>query len=141
MYDKEVMSGAIGVIDRAGGQNFFLTRIRMPAGKLANLLSLMKMVNCMRTDNFNVSNEALETVKGLMVDIKRIIENDNTMAAAALEELGANQNPATAKRPNLDFDCCPHAIFASGDSDVTLKQCDIGSLRKYFDIHGAIKAQ
>ena len=55
MYDKGTMNGTLAIRIRGDTPGGFIARISMPGGKLANMISFLKVVNCIRTDNMTIS--------------------------------------------------------------------------------------
>jgi hypothetical protein len=56
-YDAKRMAGLITFADKADPKNSFVMNTRMPTGIAANLLSAIKLINCIRMGECKVSDE------------------------------------------------------------------------------------
>ena len=54
------MNGTIAFKVRGESPRGFIARITMPDGKLANMISFFKIINCIRTNNMTISQDSLK---------------------------------------------------------------------------------
>ena len=133
-YDRSKMQGLLSVIDRTATKNSVVVRICMPSGRMANVVSLMKMINCMRTGNFTITEEAMTSLQHLATNLRTIIARDNRMAAAGLKQIGATETAAAAKSPEYLMGGCGEWCFAEEPCDLTLRERDTGTLKRFLNV-------
>ena len=70
-YCKTQMNGAFGIFFKGSRRNeSFLSRIRMPNGKLCNLFTFLKFLNCIRSCNISIARGTLHLIAELIKDFK-----------------------------------------------------------------------
>ena len=134
------MHGTIAFKIRGESPGGFIARISIPSGTLANMTSFFKVLNCIRTDNMNITHDSFHTSESLLRDIKMMIQRANEAACVGLVQLGAAVKVNTVVKPRVDLDTYYHHETAGQTDGLTLTLQDIGSSRTYLDIHGAIRA-
>ena len=82
MYDKGATNGTVAFRVRGDSPGGAIARITTPGGKLANMVSFLKVVNCIRTDNMSISHDSFQDSESLVRDIKAMIQKDMRQLAS-----------------------------------------------------------
>jgi hypothetical protein len=137
-YDAKRMASLITFADKTDPEASFVMNTRMPTGTVANMLSAIKVINCIRMGECAVSKEDARKAGGLGNALKSMIVGDNERYFRLFGKLRAVQTEAILTRPNLADLSLPAFEILEGVNDVTLKTdfgrgCVVSDVGKLFD--------
>ena len=75
------IAGAVAILHKACRDLCVMTRIVIPTGKAANVFSLLKCLNILRTGNLMLAEDALHNVELLLCEINAMILRDSATAS------------------------------------------------------------
>jgi hypothetical protein len=93
-YDAKRMPGLITFADKTDPTNAFVMNTRMPKGTTANMLAAIKLINCIRMGECNVSAEDARKKGGIGAALKDMITDDNNRYFRLFEQLRKTQKEA-----------------------------------------------
>ena len=133
------MDGAFGFIfkDKSFGESFF-SRIRMPYGKFSTLIVFLKFLNSIRAGNCDINEDDVCSPPEFIACLKKIIGNDNIVAAKSFQPIGATGMHCPLVAPK-GVDCRRTPRIGETDG-LTLKSTD-GGTRPFMNIHGALSVK
>ena len=76
-------------------------RTTIPTGNAANVYSVLKWLNILRTVNLRLAEDALDNVEVLLCEIRAMIVRDNNVAAQVLRAMGARTEFCKVVHPRV----------------------------------------
>ena len=137
-YDKSSMNSVLGIRSNLPDTESFVARVRWPSGRMCNVLTYLKFVNCVRTGAFSVSVDDAATIRTLMQDIRSMIDKDNSVAVSGMKALGAQSKVVPVMAPDIDMSCCPQGHPAQSANELTLNFTDVGCQKRVLMLHEAL---
>ena len=85
---QKPMVGAFAILHKTRKDVGVMNRIMIPTGKAANVFSMSKWLNILRTGNLMLAEDALHNVAVLLCEIRAMIVRDNNVAAQVFRAFG-----------------------------------------------------
>ena len=82
------LAGALAMFHTHRTDLCVMSRIALPTGKAANVYSMLKLLNVLRTGDLMLAENALHNVEVLLIAIRAMIVRDNNVAAQVLRATG-----------------------------------------------------
>ena len=125
------MAGLITFCDKTDPKASFVFTTRMPSGRVANLLSAIKLVNTIRLGECAVTDADALKAKGLGPAIKAVIAKDGDRYFRLFDNLRAIATEATITEPDLGDGHYPEFEICEGPNEVTLSSADLRGRRGF----------
>ena len=112
-------------------------KINISIGKTANVFTMLKWFNIMRSGCLRIARDAFFDVRALLIEIRDLINGDNVVATRAFKALGVRTRFCKVALPRFSarFD---QLNFIGKQNELILSHKDRSSQKQFLDIYGAL---
>ena len=131
------MARVLAILHKTCPEFNSITRINVPICKTANVITMLKWLNILRSGSLTIARDALHDFRALLIEIGDMIAGDNEMAAHAFKQLGVRTKFCEVALPNVStsFD---ELNFTGEHDGMTFSRKHKRSQKQFLDIYGAL---
>ena len=115
------MAGVVAILYKSCAELDSISRINVPTGKTANVFTMLKWFNILRSSSLKSSRDALPDFRALLVEIKDMIAGDNAVAACAFKHMDVRTKFCEVALPNV-FTSADELNFTGEHGELTLSR-------------------
>ena len=82
------MAGVLAILYKACPELNSIARINVPICKTANVITMLKWLNILRSGSLKIARDAFHDLRALLIEIRKMIAGDDVVSAQAFKQLG-----------------------------------------------------
>ena len=98
---RTLLAGVLAILYKSCPELNSITRINVPTGKTANVFTMPKWFNILRSGSLKISRDAFFDFGTLLTEIRNMIIGDNEMAHRAFKRMGVRTKFCDVALPNV----------------------------------------